>query len=181
LFPDTYNVEKDITALEIVNLLTSTFDQKIKNNDINIDNDSTMSVYEIVTLASIIEREAKTDEEKYIIADILLRRLNNEEESQRLLQTDSTLLYELQDWEGVITNDLKEEKSPYNTYLNTGLVPTPICNAGIVSIMALLDPENNEYLYYLHDDEGKIHYAKTLEDHTNNIRCFINKNKEYCL
>ncbi len=180
LFPDTYNIRKDITAKELVILLVKTFENKLSSKNIKIDSHNTLSAYEVITLASIIEREAFNDEERYMIADILLRRLNGEMDGVKLLQTDATLLYELKNWEAVITNELKEKNSPYNTYKYTGLTPTPICNPGLSSIRSVMSPKANEYFYYLHDNDGKIHYAKTLTEHENNRRCYIAGNKDYC-
>jgi len=181
LYPDTYNVKKDITALEIVNLLIQTLEEKLEANNIELSSYSTLNSYEIITLASIIEREARSSEERYMISDILQKRLRGELDGVKLLQTDATLLYEEQNWETVVTKELKESDSPYNTYKNIGLPPTPICNPGIDSISAVMNPTENEYFFYLHDDEGKIHYAVTNEEHINNQRCFINKNPDYCL
>ncbi|MDD3647458.1 MAG: endolytic transglycosylase MltG [Candidatus Dojkabacteria bacterium] len=181
LFPDTYNVKKDITSKELVDLFISTFEAKLKAENIEIDSHQTLSAYEVLVLSSIIEREAKSSEERYMISDILQRRLEGKMDGVKLLQTDATLLYELQDWEAVITDQLKKNDTEYNTYTRVGLPPTPICNPGIDSIKSVMSPAANEYFYYLHDDEGGIHYAKTLSEHTNNQRCYINKNPDYCL
>ncbi|MBN2016362.1 endolytic transglycosylase MltG [Candidatus Dojkabacteria bacterium] len=181
LFPDTYNVKKDITAEELVKFLLITFENKIKSEKINLESHKNLSAYEVIILASIIEREARTSEERYMISDILQRRLNGDMDGVRLLQADATLLYELKDWEAVVTKELKEKESPYNTYKNVGLIPTPICNPRLDSIKAVLNPKANDYFYYLHDEEGNVHYAKTLEEQTNNQRCYINKNQDYCL
>jgi UPF0755 protein len=181
LFPDTYNVRKDITTEELVILLVQTLEDKLENARLNIESHDSLSAYEIMILASIIEREAFTDEEKYMISDILQKRLRGEMEGIKLLQADATLLYEEKDWKAVVTKELKEKDSPYNTYKVTGLTPTPICNPGIEAIKATLDPSENEYFFYLHDEDGKIHYAKTHDEHVNNERCYINKSPDYCL
>ena len=181
LFPDTYNVSKEITSKELVELLLDTFYEKLEEEKLSIDKHETLSAYEVIKLASIIEREARGADEKNMVADILLKRLNGELEGVKLIQADATLLYELKNWEAVITNELKEKDSAYNTYKVPGLPPTPICSPGLDSVSAVMNPESNEYFFYLHDGDGKIHYAKTLSEHTNNIRCFINGNQDYCL
>jgi UPF0755 protein len=181
IYPDTYNVKKDITSKELVILFIQTLEDKFKKENVDIESYDNLSPYEVLILASIIEREARTSEERYMISDILQKRLRGELQGVKLLQADATLLYEAKDWKAVVTKELKDKDTPYNTYKYTGLTPTPICNPGIDSIEASLDPTENEYFYYLHDDEGKIHYAKTNEEHVNNQRCFINKNKNYCL
>jgi len=181
LYPDTYNVKKNISSIELIELFLDTLDQKLEDNDINLTSYTDLTPYEIITLASIIEREAFTSEERYMISDILQKRLRGELDGVKLLQTDATLLYEEQNWETVVTKELKEKDTLYNTYKYTGLPPTPICNPGIDSIEAVMSPTQNEYFFYLHDDEGKIHYAVTNEEHVNNQRCYINKNQNYCL
>lgn len=181
LFPNTYNVNKDISTHKLAELFLSTLEQKFTKESVSIDSHQTLSAYEVLILASIIEREARTSEERYMISDILQKRLRGEMDGVKLLQTDATLLYESKDWETVVTKQLKEEDSPYNTYKNTGLPPTPICNPGIDSIKAVLNPTENSYFFYLHDDEGNIHYAETNDKHVNNQRCYINKNPDYCL
>jgi UPF0755 protein len=181
LFPDTYNVPKDISALDLVVLFISTLEKKIEDNDLDLSDHKKLDEYEVLILASIIEREVRSQEQKKMVSDILQRRLDGDLDGVKLLQTDATLLYEEKDWKAVITNELKESDSLYNTYKVIGLPPTPICNSGMDSIEAVLDPEDNDYLYYLHDDQGKIHYAKTFDDHVNNQRCYINKNQDYCL
>ena len=181
LFPDTYNVAKDISTIKIVDLLTSTLENKIKSEELNLESHPYLKPYEVMTLASIIEREARNREDRFMISDILLKRLKGEMEGVKLLQVDATLLYEEKDWDAVITKQLKEKDSLYNTYKTAGLPPTPICSPGLESINAALNPKSNKYFFYLHDDEGQIHYAKTSKEHTNNVRCFINKNKDYCL
>lgn len=181
LFPDTYNVKKDISSMEIVNLLVKTLEKKLVENNVTISSHKTLSAYEVIILASIIEREALGDEEMYMVSDILQKRLNGELDGVKLLQADATLLYELKDWEAVITNELKEKDSPYNTYKKTGLPPTAICNPGLVSIQSVMNPKDNDYFYYLHDPEGQIHYSKTLDEHENNRRCYIAGNQDYCI
>lgn len=181
LYPDTYNVKKDITSEELVEFLIGTMEEKLKGEGVNIESHKTLSAYEVIILASIIEREARTSDERYMISDILQKRLQGEMEGVKLLQADATLLYETKDWEAVVTKELKEKDSPYNTYKTTGLPPTPICNPGLDTLMAVFDPKENEYFFYLHDEDGKIHYAKTNEEHVNNQRCYIGKNSDYCI
>ncbi len=181
IFPNTYNINKDITSLELTNLFLDTLENKLETESIDINSHQEFNSYEVIVLASIIEREARTSEERSMISDILQKRLRGELDGVKLLQADATLLYDLKDWEAVITSEIKENDSEYNTYKVTGLTPTPICNPGIDSIKAVLSPKENTYFFYLHDDKGKIHYAETNEEHVNNQRCFINKNSDYCL
>lgn len=181
LLPETYYVQKDITTWELVNLLVTSLEDQLAEDGIDLTSHNQLSPYEVLTLASIIEREALTTDERYMIADILLKRLRGENEGVKLLETDATLLYEEKDWKAVVTIQLKEKDSPYNTYKYPGLTPTPISNPRIESIKAVMSPTENEFLFYLHDDQGQIHYAKTYDQHINNQRCHINKNPDYCL
>lgn len=181
LFPETYLFSKDASASAVYAKLTSTFDKKvdskmkedIKNLDYNLN--------QLITLASIIERETKTSEERSVVAGILLKRLAN----RWPLQVDASLQYavastkckqstECKWWETLTKDDL-EIASAFNTYKYSGLPPTPIANAGLSSIKAAIYPEESPYWFYLHDAEGKIHYAKTIEEHNENIRIYLNK------
>lgn len=180
LLPETYFVNKDITSWELANFLVNELDKRLKDEDVDLESSDDLTPYEVLTLASLIERESRVSEERYMIADILLKRLRGELDGTKLLGVDAALLYEEKDWNMVVTVQLKEKDSPYNTYKTPGLPPTPICSSRIESIKAVLDPTENDYFYYLHDDQGKIHYAKTQEEQTRNQRCYINENTDYC-
>lgn len=159
LFPDTYNVANDISEQETYELMMNTFSTKVGEID-----------YDTLILASIVEREAKTSEERPIIAGILKKRLDT---YGWLLQADATLLYEYKDWTKEITQEMKDSDSPYNTYKNPGLPPTPICNPGLSSINAAKNPQDSDYWFYLHEEDGKIHYAATQEEHNQNIYKYL--------
>ena len=158
LFPDTYLFPKSATATQIVNKLTSTFDKKI--GDIT---------FEQVIVASLLERETFSDFEKPIVAGIIDKRLKNDWP----LQIDATLQYAKGNWEPVYSKD-KEIKSPFNTYKNLGLPPSPIASAGLSSLKAAINPEESDYWYYIHDNTGKIHFARTLKEHNENIQKYLN-------
>ncbi len=175
MFPDTYLIPKDATAQDVANRLLETFNQKVEESILKSAK-TKLSNSEIVTLASLIEKEAKTSEEKPVIAGILLNRIK----IGMSLQVDATVAwakgYDTAKntwWPQITTQDYKNVNSPYNTYLNTGLPPGPISSPGIDSIRAALEPADTPYLYYLHDSDGKIHYAKTAEEHNKNIKDFL--------
>lgn len=157
LFPETYLFPKTAKASQIVDKLLSTFTLKVKEVTFNQ-----------LIVASMLERETFSDSEKVIVAGIIYKRLEN----KWPLQIDATLQYIKGDWKPVYSQD-KELKSPYNTYKNLGLPPAPISNPGLTSIQASISPEDSEYWYYIHDNNGKIHYAKTLEDHNSNIAKYL--------
>lgn len=166
LFPATYEFKKDVLAQDIVNRMLRAFQDNISSEDMQKVQDSGRSLFEIITIASIIEREAKLDEERPTIAGVIYNRLNMDMK----LQMCPTVLYPLT--EGmynvgqVLYKDLEIE-SPYNTYKNNGLPIAPICNPGLASIKAALNPEKHEYLFYHTDDEEKGNhiFSKTYQEH----------------
>jgi len=171
LFPDTYLIPKSATPSAIIKILTNNFEKKTKDLKIT---------YQDLILASILEREVKHEEERPLVAGILIKRLKE----GWPLQVDATVQYGLAtkqfsnlaieqlngfDWWPKITKDDLGIDSPYNTYKYKGLPPTPICNPGLGAIKAVLNPLATDYWFYLSDEEGKIHFAKTLEEHQENI------------
>jgi len=123
-----------------------------------------------------IAREAKTDNEKPVIAGILTNRLKD----GMPLQVDATIQYakgydpQTKHWWGMVfSSDYKEIQSPFNTYLNAGLPPSPIANPGLEALRAAANPAPTEYYYYLHDKEGQIHYAETILAHNNNVKKYL--------
>ncbi|WKZ30324.1 MAG: endolytic transglycosylase MltG [Candidatus Dojkabacteria bacterium] len=170
LFPDTYDIPKNADSKAVIDLLTSTFQRKVLNQLGGTLSVQTLSTYDVITLASIIEKEAGSNfEEKQMVADILLRRLRD----GWLLQVDATFMYEHKDWKHVITVQDKATNTPYNTYLRKGLPPTPINNPGLDSIRAALTPKSNQYWYYLHGTDGQIRYGVTYDDHLRNISTYL--------
>jgi UPF0755 protein len=103
-------------------------------------------MYDTVNLASIIEREAKGEEEKKNVADVLIKRLDGKGDGTKLLAVDAPFLFELKNWKYVITNETKAKNTPYNTYMNPGLPATPISNPGLDSLSSVLNPTKNDYL-----------------------------------
>jgi len=183
LFPDTYLFPRDASASAVVKKLKSTFDAKLTPELKDKINKSGYSLQEIVTLASLLERETKTDEERPIVAGIILNRLK----AGWPLQIDATVQYAIgkakcqmsnvkcDSWWPILTKEDLEINSPYNSYKFKGLPPTPIANSGFGSLKAAIEPQESEYWFYLHDNEGGIHYAKTIEEHNANIRKFLGK------
>jgi UPF0755 protein len=143
---------------------------------------SDLTLAGIVTLASIIERETKKDEERGVVAGILLNRL----EIGMGLQADATVQYAIAtincqgvttdcDWWPQLSKENLTVNSPFNTYRFRGLPPAPIANPGMSSLKAAINPQATDYLYYLHDPEGIIHYAVTLAEHNENVRKYLGK------
>lgn len=176
MFPDTYLIPKEASAGAIVQKLRNTFDNKVSKSLLLEGIKNNLTQNEVITLASIIERESRSNEERPIIAGILLNRLKEE----MPLQVDATVQYakgydaaNASWWPQVTVDNYKNVDSSYNTYLHVGLPPGPISNPGLESIRAAAEPANTPYLYYLHDTNGKVHYAKTGEEHQQNIQKYL--------
>lgn len=181
LFPDTYLFPNDAQASMVVSKLRQTFEEKTEPLRDDIAR-SGYSQNQLVTLASIIERETKTEEERPIVAGILLKRL----ESGVPLQVDASVQYAVAsdrcsvdsvqcDWWPVILRSDLEISSQYNSYKFNGFPPAPIANPGLTSLSAAVNPQGSEYWYYIHDPEGNIHYAGTLSEHNQNVRRYLGK------
>lgn len=176
LFPDTYRFSQKATAFEIIDKMLKNFETKVyKSLPIEIQNSPDSIVFNII-LASIVEKETKTSEDRKMVADILVRRL----EKEIPLQVDATIIYAWKiinpDWQpqnGLLSKTDLEIKSPYNSYLNKGLPPSAISNPGLEAIEDVFDPLFNDYWYYLSTPEGEIIYSKTLEEHNRAIEKYL--------
>ena len=169
LFPDTYLFPKDADIDVIVTTMKNNFEQKYKTLDTS---KSDLTKAEIITLASLIEREARHAEDRPLVSSVIHNRLD---EGMKL-DIDATLQYILgyspeqkRWWKEGLTNQDKLINSPYNTYRVAGLPPTPISNPGLASLEAAVNPASTAYFYYITDSSGKNRYAETFEDHEANI------------
>jgi UPF0755 protein len=163
LFPDTYLFSSLATSSEIIAKMESTFEIRFKTLGQEVQT-SSHSISDIVTMASLVEREANTLEDRKMIAGILWNRIAK----KMPLQVDAVFGYiKGQDTYHPSLDDLAI-KSPYNTYLHAGLPPTPISNPGLESLKAAVTPTKTDYLYYLTDKNGVMHYAKTFDAHKAN-------------
>ncbi len=170
LFPDTYFFMPSVTASDITQTLSDNFNAKIKPYAIEIAS-STHSLSDIISVASIVEKEAASSTDRQVISGIIWQRLK----LGMPLQVDATLGYVLDKGTFQLTsNDLKLD-SPYNTYVYRGLPPAPIGNPGLDSIDATLHPATTKYLYYLSDKSGKVYYAKNFAEHQVNRQKYLGK------
>jgi UPF0755 protein len=160
LFPDTYYFPLGFTSEEVIKIMRENFEKKIALYKNEIEK-SGKTLHEIIIMASILEKEAKSKEDKEIISGILWKRLK----AGIPLQVDSTLTYITGKKSKELTADDLEIPSPYNTYKYKGLPPTPICNPGLESILAALRPKESEYWYYFSTSEGRVIFSKTLLEH----------------
>lgn len=173
LFPDTYLFNRDATAEDIVSILRANFDKKYTEEIQAKIKKLGLTPHQGVILASIVEREARTEEPRRIAASIILKRFK----IGMGLQADATIQYilgyqkdEKSFWRKHLTKDDLKVDSSFNTYLYAGLPPGPICNPSLMSLVAVANADpDTPYLYYYHDSKGNSHYAKTLEEHNENI------------
>lgn len=166
LFPDTYEFALGSDPEVVIRKMLSVLDQRITEplaEDIAAGN---RSLHEILTIASLVEREARVAGERELVASVIYNRL----ELNMPLQIDATILYaQGQHKSRVLFEDLKVQ-SPYNTYTHRGLPPGPIANAGKAAIEAAIRPAETNYLYYVAAPDGSHLFARTFDEHRANIR-----------
>ena len=161
LFPDTYEIHSDVSEKDIMDMMAQDFDQRLTKKLRDRAEEMHLSIYDLVTLASLVEKEARYEEDRPIIAQVFFKRLR----IGMPLQSDTTLQYLLDaPKEDVTIADTKME-SPYNTYQNYGLPPGPIASPGMAAIEAVLYPADTDYLYFVADRKGHNHYSNTYAEH----------------
>jgi len=166
LYPDTYYVPKGYGAKNFLELQLKTFNQKAKSKVLLGAKLHSVTPYDIVILASVVQREAKFAQDFPKVCSVFYNRLK----LGMPLQADATVLYALHRTSGSITSKDLQVNSPYNTYLHTGLPPGPISNPGLLAISACVHPANTDYLYYVSSPSGKIYYSRTLAGHLRQIQ-----------
>lgn len=168
LFPDTYFVfNTNFDPENLIKKMQDNFLQKLTPDLLEAIKNSNRTLAEIITAASIVEKEVKTEKDHPVVAGILWKRLDN----GWPLQADATLLYGKA--APIITQKELAEDNPYNTRKNKGLPPTPIGNPGLATIRAAIFPEKTRYWFYLTDKEGNVHYAVTNEQHNENRKKYL--------
>lgn len=188
LFPDTYQLAPDATPTSVIELMLATFDQRVVPEiegrlagktlfDLSLGDYRPMTIYDVVTLASIVEREAVVAEERPIIASVYLNRLNPAyiEETALRLSADPTIQYAKgydpatgNWWNPMLPGEGQTIDSPYNTFKAQGMPPGPICSPGLASILAVLNAADTNYLYFHAIGDGSHAFAATLEEHLQN-------------
>ena len=160
LFPDTYLVPRAGTAKDLITLQLDNFKRLWDDTRQGQGAKRQLNPLQVVTIASLIEREARFQEDRPLVASVIYNRLA----AGWPLQIDATVLYAKGVWQSTVTIDDRKINSPYNTYLHTGLPPGPIADPGIKAIDAALQPADTGYFFYLSDPQGHNHYAKTNEE-----------------
>ncbi len=162
LFPDTYEISPEDGIEEIIEKMLANFDKKLTLELREEITSQGKSIQEIVIMASLIEKEVRTFEDKKIVSGILWKRI----ESNMPLQVDATITYITGRKSTEILKEELEIDSPYNTYRYKGMPFGPICNPGMESILAAIYPETSEYWFYLSTPEGETIFSKTLKEHS---------------
>ncbi len=171
LFPDTYFVSPTVKPDAVISLMQNNFNQKITSVNWSTWQVDQFDLKKVIIIASILEEEARTTENRRIVAGILWKRLA----LGMPLQVDSTFSYiNGKTSEQLTLDDLKID-SPYNTYLYKGLPPTPIGNPGLDAITSAITPIKTSYLYFLSSKSGVMYYAKTFDEHKRNKELYLNK------
>ena len=161
LFPDTYVIHSDVSAEGIMKMMAEDFDMRLTPALRQQAAAKGLSIHDLITLASLVEKEARYDEDRPIIAQVFFKRL----QMGMPLQSDTTLQYLMAGpKEDVSIEDTKID-SPYNTYQHAGLPPGPIASPGMKSILAVLNPASTDYLYFVADRQGHNHYSQTYDEH----------------
>jgi len=193
LFPDTYKFDVDATEMDVFETLRKTYDLKTKELlDAPVLAEKNLTPKQVVIFASIVEREVFTEEDRKLVAGILINRWRAPEligadattqyaaATSRICAQDSEIFCPSEEqallinwWPDSLSQKDLEFDSPYNTRKNMGLPPKPISNPGLSSISAVVDYEDSNYAYYLTDSEGVTHYAKSLAEHNENIQKYL--------
>ncbi|MGE5559844.1 MAG: endolytic transglycosylase MltG [Chloroflexota bacterium] len=168
LFPDTYQYARGMTAEQIIRMLLNQFKAKFTAEMQQQAAARGMSIQQVVTLASIVEREAQVDAERPIIAGVFANRLR----IGMRLESCATVNFLLERPRDILSLKDLETDSPYNTYRNGGLPPGPIANPGLASLQAALAPADTDYLFFASKFDGTHAFAKTLAEHNRNVAMF---------
>lgn len=176
LYPSTYFWGPGTKEEDVIRVMVRTFRESVDQKLRGIDKRDGLSFPEHVVMASLIEREARVDPERPLIASVLYNRLRR----GMRLQIDASVIYALAwekpgltgEWNRRVTFKDLETSSPYNTYRNKGLPPGPICNPGAPSVLATFSPAATDFLYYVYKNDGSHAFARTFEEHKKNVQLY---------
>lgn len=166
LYPETYRLPRHLTSFEIARVFVEQFDTIWREIAAGAATQS-LSRHEIVTLASIVEKETAAPEERPLIAAVFHNRLKQ----KMRLETDPTVIYGIENFDGNVTKKhLRDTSNPYNTYRITGLPPGPIASPGIDALRAVLEPAETDYLYFVSRNDGTHQFSRSYREHTRAVR-----------
>jgi UPF0755 protein len=169
LFPDTYLVPEHASPATVIKLMTDKFFSELPRDAPERARKLGYSVAQIVTIASLVEREAKADDERALMAGVYYNRLRR----GMPLEVDASIEYTFAHHKDVITFADLATRSPYNTYKHAGLPPTPIANPGRPSLLAAFYPQKSDYYYYVYKGNGHSAFARTLAEHEANVAKYL--------
>ena len=168
LFPDTYSFDRGMDAAAILQKMAGQFRTKVTAQMIDEAKAQGFTLLQWVTLASIIEKETGLKSEMPLVAAVFRNRLKR----KMPLQSDPTVIYGIEDFDGNLTRRHLERQNPYNSYLNRGLPPGPICSPGLDALQAALNPAPVHYLYFVSRNDGSHQFSETLPEHSRAVRKF---------
>jgi UPF0755 protein len=168
LFPDRYVFVKPVTPEEIIEIMVRQFRRKLPADAEIRAREEGLSLHQVVTIASIIEKETAVEKEKPIVSAVIRNRLA----LGMPLQMDPTVIYGVKRFDGTVTRKDLRTAGPYNTYLNRGLPPGPIANPGLASLNAALNPSDADYLYFVSKNDGSHTFSRTLSEHLRAVEQF---------
>lgn len=168
LFPETYFYDAGTTIQSLIEQMVKTFYEKIGENRIQQATDMGLSLNQLITFASIVEKETGLAEERPLVARVIHNRLKR----GMLLQMDPTVIYGIKNFDGNLTKAHLLMDSPYNTYVRAGLPVGPICSVGIEAIDAVLHPADSDALYFVAKGDGSHYFSNTLEEHSQAVKLY---------
>jgi len=179
LFPDTYLIPRQAGTAGVIEILRNNFNKKVGQELLDEAQNRDLTKNELLTVASLVEREVRDEADRALVAGIIKKRLADDWP----LQIDATLQYvkasrscrdklDCEWWAPVLSSD-KQLDSPFNTYQRKGLPPQPICNPSLSAIKASIWSKESDYWFYLSDNQGKTHFAGNAEEHTANIQKYL--------
>ncbi|HEV8341295.1 MAG TPA: endolytic transglycosylase MltG [Candidatus Binatia bacterium] len=173
LFPDTYYFTPFVTEREILVTMTTQFRRAFTSEMRLRAREIGLNLHEVVTLASLIEKEAGVDEERPLVSAVFHNRLKK----KMLLQSDPTVIYGLKNFSGDLTRKDLQNRNPYNTYRILGLPPAPICSPSFASLMAALYPAPVPYLYFVSKNDGTHLFSVNFNEHDRAVKAYQSKRR----
>jgi len=167
LYPDSYQFSRGLSPKKVIDVMVKRFRQMVGPYMVRI-REKGMTLHEVVTLASMVEKETGLARERPLIARVFLNRLKR----GMRLESDPTVIYGIADFNGNLTRKDLTRRTPYNTYVIKGLPPGPIANPGIDSIRAVLYPAKSSYLYFVSRNDGSHYFSRTLAEHNRAVARF---------
>ncbi len=166
LFPETYTFDRTMDAGWMMKMMAGQFRAKAMGDMKAKADAQKLSIKDWVTLASIIEKETGRKDEMPLVSAVFRNRLRK----KMPLQSDPTVIYGIENFDGNLTRKHLERQNPYNSYLNRGLPPGPICNPGLDALSAALNPAHVPYLYFVSRNDGSHQFSETLDEHNRAVR-----------